>query len=665
MSMIIRQYEFPFKVHAFSAPANHETDGTAKTLRPQSLRAVLCDHQNQGRHPIFRENRVASLVFLGALLWLALGVPGWAQTTAVMETSATTLGVNDQLTLSITISGANANSAGQPDSLPLQGFRIVAGPSVSTQFQWINGQSSSSRTYSYFLLPTQQGDFTLGPFRIATGSGELRTNSVQIKVVAGSSAPPTTPRRNTPWPPSALDEPDTAQTAVADEVFVTTELDRRRAYPGQQINLTYKVYTQLSISGLELKESPVLKGFWVEDIEVPRNPTPVLEEVRGRQYSAFVVKRQALFANAPGKLEIPPSTFALGVRVRSRDPFSFFNFGTTEPVYRRTQPVDVTISPFPESGKPANFRNLAGRFTLSAKVDKTEVKAGDAIALTVVLGGAGNFNTVGDLDFPAMPELKVFSAKSSVKSDRSGDRIEGAKSWEYVIVPQSPGVQTIPGLTVHFFNPDSERYETAATSPLAIKVGRADGVASPGQRIPQLAQRKLTRQGSDINFIKLSGNPNDQMPGLYGNPFFYLVLLLPVAANIGMLAYQKHAEKLAGDISLQRQRKAARRALEALKAAAIELKSGSAATFYSSIGTALTHFISDRYSLPEIDLTSDQIQEKLAERKVQENLIHSTTGLLDRLNFARFAPSQFSIEEARALLEETRNIILELDKTAF
>ena len=586
-----------------------------------------------------------------------------AQTSAVLETSATTVGVNDQLTLSITITGAEANSAGQPGTMPLQGFRIVAGPSVSTQFQWINGQSSSSRTYSYVLLPTQQGDFTLGPFKIATGSGEIQTNAVQIKVVAGSSSPPpTTRRRASPWPPSILDEPAATQSTVADEVFVTAELDRRRAYPGQQINLTYKVYTQLSISGLELKESPALKGFWVEDIEVPRNPSPIIEEVRGRQYSVFVVKRQALFANAPGKLQIPASTFALGVRVRSNDPFSFFNYGTTEPVYRRTQPVEVVITSFPESGKPAGFKNLAGRFSLSAKVDKVEVKAGDAVALTVVLSGSGNFNTVGDLDLPTLPEFKVFSAKSQVKSDRSGEQLEGTKSWEYVIVPQSSGNQTIPSLTVHFFNTDNERYETAATPPLSIKVARSDGATAIDQRAAQISQRRLTRQGSDINFIKLAGRTDNQMPVLHRSPLFYLLLLFPLAVNAGILAWQKHAEKLAGNISLLRRQRASRRALATIKTAAGELKNGSLTAFYSDLGTTLRQFLADRYGLPEIELTRDQIQDQLADRGINESLIESTTGLLDRLNFARFAPSQHSAEDARKLLDEIRAIILNLEK---
>ena len=236
---------------------------------------------------------MSQAVFLVMLLMPSL----LAQMKATLEVRPAQVSLNQQLTLTITTTNSNTNEVEQPSLPTLMGFRVVSGPNVSSQFQWINGRSSSSKSYSYVLLPTKKGTFTLGPVEIQAGSEIVFTNSFEVTVDEEFSQPTPAPRRNpTGHVPSLWDEPQVASEGVGDQVFVTVEPDRVRAYPGQQITLTYKVYTQLSISSLELKESPSLKGFWVEDIQVPKSPSPQIEHVRGRDYSVFEVKKQALFA---------------------------------------------------------------------------------------------------------------------------------------------------------------------------------------------------------------------------------------------------------------------------------------------------------------------------------------------------------------------------------
>src|SRR5262245_57186760 len=102
-----------------------------------------------------------------------------AQETEVTATvDSTTIGVTDTLTLTITVSGRDSGDAETPQRPRFRGFSVVGGPSVSTQFQWINGRSSSSRSFSYSLLPERQGQLVLDPIEVRVGGRAHRTAPV-------------------------------------------------------------------------------------------------------------------------------------------------------------------------------------------------------------------------------------------------------------------------------------------------------------------------------------------------------------------------------------------------------------------------------------------------------------------------------------------------------
>ena len=104
--------------------------------------------------------------------------------------------------------------------------------------------------------------------------------------------------------------------------MTVSELDKRSAFVGEQVTLTYKILTQLQITQVEVKEIPSLNGFWVEEIEVPKNPTAANRVVNGKQYAEYVIKKQALFPTKEGALQIPSATFGLVVRTSSGGLFS-------------------------------------------------------------------------------------------------------------------------------------------------------------------------------------------------------------------------------------------------------------------------------------------------------------------------------------------------------
>ena len=184
------------------------------------------------------------------------------------------------------------------------------------------------------------------------------------------------PRRRSPFSvfdDMGLDEdsPLRDRTPRRAEVLTVAEVDKRSAFVGEQVTLTYKILTQLPITQVEVKEIPSLNGFWVEEIEVPKNPTAANRVVNGKQYAEYVIKKQALFPTKEGALQIPSATFGLVVRTSSG---GFFSLGTQESVFRKTEAMTLKVAPLPEAGKPATFSGAVGNFKLESTLDKTDCR---------------------------------------------------------------------------------------------------------------------------------------------------------------------------------------------------------------------------------------------------------------------------------------------------
>jgi hypothetical protein len=593
----------------------------------------------------------------------------WAQGTQVSASvSSDTVGVQDQFQFSITVSGSNSGDAEPPRLQSLKGFRVVSGPNVSTQFQWINGSSSSSKTFTYILLPEKEGQFAIDPVEVRAGGKTYKTQQIQIRVTATSPRNSTTPQRPNrsfdPFDPFGAfgDEEDfRGGQPSADAIFVKAELDRNSAYLGQQATLVYRVYTQVGISGFELQESPSLSGFWVEDLEVDKNPRGTRQTLNGREYLVFTLKKQALFPTATGKLKIPPSLFAFSTETAGS---LFRAFGQTETVYRRTQELTLDAKPLPTLGRPANFSNAVGKFRLSGSVDKDHVGTGEAVALQIKLEGEGNFRMIPDIPFPETPDLTVYSSKhtDTIHPSPTG-RIEGNKLWEYVIVPKAPGHQAIPEISFSFFNPDQEKFETVSTQAIGLEVSRgAENRESPD--LSGIPKQDLVRRGTDINFIKMSaGNLQQSAVPLHRSLWIWILAAIPLSTNIGIFVYQKRQSKLSEHRDVVRSRRARRKALQRLKTAE---KEGHADTrrFYDQASAALSAYLSDKFNLTEIDLTADTLERALAPKVIQHEILEETKACFQECDFGRFVSASGSREKMDGLSDRIRKNIDALERAS-
>ncbi len=84
------------------------------------------------------------------------------------------------------------------------------------------------------------------------------------------------------------------------EIFVTTSVDKARAYVDEQITLSFKFYRRISLWEQPRYTPPELSGFWSEDMPPQQE---YYESVNGVRYQVTEIKT-ALFGTAPGKATV-------------------------------------------------------------------------------------------------------------------------------------------------------------------------------------------------------------------------------------------------------------------------------------------------------------------------------------------------------------------------
>lgn len=591
-------------------------------------------------------------------------------TQVAASVSSDTVGVQDQFQFTVTVSGRDSGDAENPRFSHLQNFKIVSGPSVSSQYQWINGRTSSSKSFIYIFIPEKEGQFTIDPVEVRVGNKSYQTQPLQIRVTSAPSqpSPQSRPqRRISPFDsldPFAPFEEERSQNrrSLGDAVFVKAELDRNSAYIGQQVTLLYKVYTQVRITGIQLQENAPLSGFWVEDLKVEKNPTGKTEVINGKEYQVFTIKKQALFPTTAGKLKIPSSVFAVSTS-SAGDFFSIF--GENETLYRKTQELPLDVKELPAAGRPADFSNAVGSFKLDAEINKTQAATGEAVALQVKLKGQGNLKMIPDISIPSLPDFTVYSSKRTDADQTSAqNRMGGEKTWEYIIVPKAPGRQTIPPISFSYFDPEKGKYETVSTKALNLTVVRGTNGAGSISGLSGSEKQDLTRQGTDINFIKLSpGSLKRKGAPLYLNFWFYLLAAVPLAFNAGAFLYQKQRSRRSGDAGYLRSRKARRKALKRLKAAERAGRSD-ARRFYDQASAAFSGYLADRFDLAEIELTGDNLERMLSEKAVSIETVGEIRECLQECDFGRFVSASNSTDKMRRLYVRIRKNIEALEKSA-
>ena len=570
--------------------------------------------------------------------------------------------LDEQFTYQLTLKG-NGMSGGKNLVLPdLSKFLMLSGPNESTSMQIINGSVSSSVTYTYILQPREAGKFTIGAASIEAGNKRFTTQSIDMTVVKGAAKP----QQN-----SASGQTPGAGAQLGDNLFLRASVDRSRVTLGEQVTVTFKVYTRVRITNYTINKLPSMTGFWGEELSVPQQVSLTNESVNGKQYQVGVLKKVALFPTQSGTLEVNPLEIVCQVQMqtrnRSNDWFDqffndpFFNNVATSNVGIKSPPVKITVLPLPKNGVPASFKGAVGKFSLNAGVSSNVVKTNEPLSLKATVTGSGNIKILEAPNVEIPNEFEKYDPKVNETIDRSGNVVSGSKTFEWLLVPRYPGQKRIPPLEFSFYDPSKGRYTTLRSNTIDLTVEK--GSAEAPQVVSGISKEDVKMLSQDIRFIKTSSAEfRKKGSDTVSASTVAIITVLPLLAFVGLAAYRQKTAKELTDVASFRSRKAMKIATKRLKQARMLLASDNAEAFYAETSRALWSYVSDKLSIDRAELSIDSVMKQLEGKPVSQEVAARLKECLEACEFARFAPSSASHEEKSKIYDMASNVIVSTEK---
>ena len=549
--------------------------------------------------------------------------------------------VGDQFRLSYTVTTQKVKDFRAPS---IKGFDVLMGPSRSQQSntQIVNGNvtSTSSITFTYILMANNAGEYTIPGASIIVDGDQMVSNSVRIKVLPQDQGSSNSS--------SSSSTHSSSGTSVSDQdLFITATASKTNVFEQEAFVLTYKIYTRESNLQLNNAKLPDFKGFHSQEIEMTTNARWTPEHYRGRNYYTTVYRQFVLFPQQSGKLYIDPAQFqmTIGKPVQSDDPFdAFFNGGSNVIEIKKsiaTPKIAINVSPLP-AGKPADFSGGVGEFTVSSSINSKELKTNDAITIKLVISGTGNLKLISNPEIKFPEDFEVYDPKvdNQVRLTREG--LTGNKVIEYLAIPRHAGTYKIPGVSFSYFDIRSKSYKTLKTEEYVVNIEKGAGNAD--QVIANFTNKEdLKVLGEDIRYIKqneVTLQPKGSF--FYGSMTYWLFYIIPALDFIlFFIIYRKQAAENA-NVAKVRTKKPNKVATKRMKLAGKLLSENKKDAFYDEVLKALWGYISDKLNIPVSRLSKDNIEEKLRNHGVSEELIKDFLNALNDCEFARFAPGDES-----------------------
>lgn len=550
-----------------------------------------------------------------------------------------------------------ANAEGKNFQAPsFDGFTVVGGPftSSSSSFSMVNGSMSHTvkNTYTYALQAYKEGTFRVGAASLTVKGNKISSDPFDIQVLPddGSHAAPSGGGNSGSNPSQDTNDPQVS----GKDLFLKVTSSKKSAYVGEQIVLTYKLYTKVPVSSLSVDKMPSYAGFWTKDISDNSGGSlrQSSEYVNGMEYTVAEIQKMVVVPQRSGKLNIDPMSIECIAQVRtesnrrqSNDPFDiFFN----DPFFNRnivnvkkelsTSTLTLDVKNLPESGKPASFAGAVGNYNFKTDIDKTELKTNEAFTLTLTVSGVGNIELLQmpEPNFP--PDFEVYDPKITTSTKNTAQGLSGTKKAEYLVIPRRAGSFNLTPVEFSFFNPDNNSYSALKSDSYAIHVEKGNGDEGDGG-IYASNQEGIKYLGSDVRHI-MTGSPHLKAKHsfFFGTAPYFIVLLAMLLIFIVLLLVSKKREQSKQDVAANRNKKATKVARGRLKKADQYLKVKDQDNFYVEMSQALWGYISDKLGIERSKLSMDTVSEAMKGKNVPDDLTQQFIDTLNSCEFARFAP---------------------------
>lgn len=351
---------------------------------------------------------------------------------------------------------------GTPDLSPLAANFRVLGTASSTQIQAINGQSSTTTTWSITLEPLRVGTLTVPALTV----GGQTTQPATIEV---------------------RDTPVDGDFSADEDIVIEVEASPTDPYVQAQVDVVVRLFYALTLLEGSLGE-PNTEGAVIQRVE---GDVTYDTERDGRRYRV-TERRYALFPERSGEIEIPSLRFVGRVPETGRRASRIDQLlSRGRQVAKRSQPITLSVK-----AKPDAFPDGATWLPASSLALKElwpdgapAFRVGEPVTRNIVSEARGLLDTqLPEVAIPDVDGFKIYPDQSKSESRHDGNQIIARREQKMAMVPTRPGDLTLPEVRVPWWNTREDKLEWAVIPERTVTVAAATGASLPQQVAPTVGE---------------------------------------------------------------------------------------------------------------------------------------------------------------------------------
>ncbi|MCX6869536.1 MAG: BatD family protein [Verrucomicrobia bacterium] len=521
----------------------------------------------------------------------------------------------------VTLEGEQPTEVPKLPSLPLVQAIQYLGPRQMTQI--INGVSSFQVVFQFQLQTRGQGELTMPSLAVTTRGGAFQTPSVSCRI--------------------------TPKEAKGQGVSLKLVTPRDECYVGETLPYDLQLYSSVNLNQI----APPKMSFdgFVTGQEVPPSNT---QTIRDGQAYIVLSYRQTATPTKEGLLSLGPATQEYVLEVnRGRRPRSLIDdfFGGGAELERRTAEAparQIQVKPLPVEGRPAGFSGAIGRFSVRTSVSRTNVAAGEAITVKWSVYGRGSFNSVQSPQLSLSDGLKTYPGTNGFTSEDSLG-LAGTKTFESMVILESPSIKALTFEPYSFFDPDTGRYSTVTPRPIAVSVRPESGTSAPTPTPPAVSVAPTSRfpdRREELMSLSLRGGRRVPAELPWARQPLWLILavlpLLGLGSLEGWRRWREIQQRRLQPTQASRMREAIRSQQAAMRVAA---QGGRSEEFFAALDALLRVRCALILGLPSGDaITAQVIDEALVPKGLKAESAETLRGLFAAVDAAKFSPAAESAE---------------------
>lgn len=483
-------------------------------------------------------------------------------TLALTETFTLTLRYDEQI---------NAT----PDYELLQKDFDILNTRSGTQMSIINGSMEASTEWKIALAPKRIGKLLIPSFNV---DGAV-SDAIEITIEGKSRSPQN----------------------ADNNVNVEIETSKDTSYVQEQIIVTLRLYTTISLSGMELSPLQVKDALAVQ-LDEKQYQT----KINGRP-GAVIETRYALFPQQSGELVIPSMLYQVAIDSGHRDIWDRFYGNNQNNVLRlRTEEQRLNILPAPATHSnnwlPATNVSLSEHWSVSPDA----LKVGEPVTRSITIKADGlTAGQINPLQIPPVDGLTFYNDQAQTDDQKNQQGITGSRIETIAIVPTKAGDFTLPEMKIDWWDTANNTMRTATLPAVTLQVGLGNSSHQPfDQQLNQQLNQQWPEDNTNapVNAGVDANSAGIQQPAsiAYKTPVWLYVsnaITLLLAAYFAM-EYWIARRKLAG-IQIEKQVEMNQR-VQAENAAWSEVKQQLANNNWKELRRALIHWAQTYWKNPTL-----------------------------------------------------------------